>query len=55
MFDDVIADILVYKNYTSDPRIIHLWKKIKHFTFLIIKPYIAVPKNVGLNSTHNFL
>ena len=57
MFDDIIADISVkfWLNYTSDQEIIHLRKKIKHFTFFFTEPYNAVPENVRLNSTHYFI
>ena len=46
MFDDIIADISVkfWLNYTSDQEIIHLRKKIKHFTFFFTEPYNAVPE-----------
>ena len=56
VFDEMIADIL--SNKKPDPIVTELLirgRKLKISLICITQSYFAVPKNIGLNSTHYFI
>ena len=56
VFDDMIADIL--SNENLNPIVIKLFtigRKLYISLVFISQSYFAVPKNIGLNSTHYFV
>ena len=55
-FDDMITDI--FSNKKHNPILTELFirgKKLIMFLVFITQSYFAVPKNIRLNSTHNFI
>ena len=56
VFDEMIADML--SNKKPDPIVTELLirgRKLKISLICITQSYFAVPKNIGLNSTHYFI
>ena len=56
VFDEMIADIL--SNKKPDPVVTELLirgRKLNISLICITQSYFAVPKNIGLNSTHYFI
>ena len=56
VFDEMIADIL--SNKKPDPIVTELLirgRKLNISLICITQSYFAVPKNIGLNSTHYFI
>ena len=56
VFDEMIADML--SNKKTDPIVTELLirgRKLKISLICITQSYFAVPKNIGLNSTHYFI
>ena len=56
VFDDLIADML--SNKRLSPIITELFirgRKMNIFLVFITQSYFAVPKNIRLNSTHDFV
>ena len=57
VFDDVVADMISTKKLDSimAELFIRGWKINITIAFIIMKLYLKVPKEVGLNSTHFFI
>ena len=56
VFDDMIADMLCYKKF--HPIVTELFirgRKLNTSLVFITQSYFAIPKNIRLNSTHNFV
>ena len=56
VFDDMIADMLCYKKL--HPIVTELFirgRKLNTSLVFITQSYFAIPKNIRLNSTHNFV
>ena len=56
IFDDMIADMLTNKKL--DPVVTKLFirgTKLDLFLVFIMQSYFALPKNIRLNSTHDFI
>ena len=55
-FDDMIADMLCYKNLNLRVTELYIWgRKVNISLVFITQSYFAAPKNIRLNSAHYFI